>query len=180
MRKEWRVKMNRKIFLILFTSVFSLLLIITIVLIKTGQLTNEQTVMELVEKDGSFKRSEPLVVESLISGSITVRPTGFYDDYEDSVIVDLTQADAKEIVNLLSNTTVKRTVETEQENGQLYYIHLNNNGYTMPYQIDVALTLQLNEDENALIYQSEQGGYVTEDLTIYKKLNEIIEKNSPK
>ena len=50
----------------------------------------------------------------------------------------------------------------------------------MPYQIDVTLTLQLNEEENAMLFEFGSEGYVTADLTIYKKLNELIEKYSVK
>ena len=172
--------MNRKTFLIVFTSVFSLLIIISIVLIKTGQLTNERTVMELVEKHGYFKKSEPLVVESLVSGSITKGTTRYFD-YENDIRINLTKADTKELVNLLSRTNVKRTVETFRGEEETFSIHFNNNGYTMPYQIDVSLTLQLNEEEDAMIFQpGYEYGYVTEDLTIYKKLNELIEKYSVK
>lgn len=172
--------MKRKTFLILFTSVFSLLLISAIVLLKNGLLTNEQTVMELVEKHGYFKKSEPLVVESLVTGTIIKSTTSFYN-YENPISIKLSKEDTKELVNLLSQTKIKRTVETFLGEGETYYIHLNNNGYTMPYQIDVSLTLQLNEEGNALIFGAGyEGEYVTEDLTIYYKLNEFIEKNSVK
>ena len=171
--------MNRKTFLILFTSVFSLLLISAIVLLKNGLLTNEQTVMELVEKNGYFKKSEPLVVESLVTGTIIKSTTSFYY-YENPISIKLSKEDTKELVYLLSQTKIKRTVETFRGEGETYFIHLNNNGYTMPYQIDVTLTLQLNEEENAMLFESGSDGYVTADLTIYKKLNELIEKYSVK
>ena len=169
------MQMNRKTFLILFGSVFSLLIIISIVLIKTGLLMNERTVIDVVEENGDFKVGEPLVVESLISGRISKITTR----YEDAVVVELTEADAKEIVNLLTHTKVNRTAETPQSDREMFYINLNNNGYTMPYQIDVSLTFQLNEEENAMIFQPLFGvEYETEDLTLYNKLNEIIEKTS--
>lgn len=172
--------MNRKTFLILFTSVFSLLIIISIVLIKTGQFTNERTVMDLVEKHGYFKRSEPLVVESLVSGWITKGTTSHFNN-ENDIEINLTKADTKELVNLLSHTKAKRTVETFRGEEETFYIRLNNNGYTMPYQLDVALTLQLNEEENGLIFEPEYAeGYVTEDLAIYTKITELIEKYSVK
>ena len=171
--------MKRKTFLILFTSVFSLLLIISIVLIKTGQFTNERTVMDLVEKHGYFKRSEPLVVESLVSGWITESSTRLSNG--DEVTIELTKEDTKELVNLLTRTKAKRTVETFRGEGETFYIRLNNNGYTMPYQLDLALTLQLNEEEKGLIFEPEYAeGYVTEDLSIYTKITELIEKYSVK
>ena len=170
--------MNRKTFLILFTSVFCLLLISSTILIKTGQFTNERTIMDLAEEHGYFKRLEPLVVESLVTGSIT-KSTSRFADFEDEVRIELTKEDTKELVNLLSRTKAKRTIETLREEGETFNIHLNNNGYTMPYQLDVALTLQLNEEENAMIV-GYADGYITEDLTIYKKLNELIEKYSVK
>ena len=169
--------MNRKNFLILFTSVFSLLLIISVGLMKTGVLVKERTLIEVIEEDRYFNGTEPpLVVESLISGRIIEYPA-----WEEIVKVELTEEDAKEIVNLLSNTKVKRTSKEIQPEVTTYYIHLNNNGYTMPYQIDVSLTFQLNEEKNAMIFRPIYGDeYETEDLTLYNKLNEIIEKTSLK
>lgn len=170
--------MNRKTFLILFTSVFSIVVIISIVLIKTGVLMNERTVIGVIEENGDFRVGEPLVVESLISGSISKSTTSF-SLYGDDVWVELTEADAKELVKLLENTKVNRTVETLRVDTETFNIHLNNNGYTMPYQIDVFLTLQLNEEANGVIFDTGYGeDYVTEDLKLFNKLNDILEKNS--
>lgn len=165
--------MNRKNFLILFTSVFSLLLIISVVLMKTGVLVKEQEwkLIEVIEEDRYVNRTEPLVVESLISGRIIEYPTR-----EKVVTIDLTEEDAQEIVNLLSNTKVKRTSKKIQPDVKTYYISLNNNGYTMPYQINVSLKLQLNEEESGMIFDTVET-YETEDLKIYYKLIELFEKN---
>ena len=165
--------MNRKNFLILFTSVFSLLLIISVVLMKTGVLVKEQEwkLIEVIEEDRYVNRTEPLVVESLISGRIIEYPTR-----EKVVTIDLTEEDAQEIVNLLSNTKVKRTSKKIQPDVKTYYISLNNNGYTMPYQINVSLKLQLNEEESGMIFDSVET-YETEDLKIYYKLIELFEEN---
>ena len=165
--------MNRKNFLILFTSVFSLLLIISVVLMKTGVLVKEQEwkLIEVIEEDRYVNRTEPLVVESLISGRIIEYPTR-----EEVVTIDLTEEDAQEIVNLLSNTKVKRTSKKIQPDVKTYYISLNNNGYTMPYQINVSLKLQLNEEESGMIFDSVET-YETEDLKIYYKLIELFEEN---
>jgi hypothetical protein len=147
---------------------------------KTGHFTNERTVMELMEEYGDFKKWEPLVVESLVTGSIT-KSTSIFFNFEDEVRIELTKEDTKELVNLLSRTKAKRTIETLRDEGETFNIRLNNTGYTMPYQLDVALTLQLNEEENAMIFVPRYAeGYITEDLTIYKKINELIEKYSVK
>ena len=139
---------------------------------------NERTVIDVVEENGDFKVGQPFVVESLISGRISKSTTKF-SLYKSDVMVELTEADAKEIVNLLTQTKVNRTAETYRLNGETFNLHLNNNGYTMPYQIDVSLTFQLNEEENAMIFEPLFGDkYETEDLRLYNKLNEIIEKTS--
>lgn len=136
----------------------------------------ETTLMEVADNSTHFEEVKPFLVESIVSGFMTFREK----DVDERV--ELSKSEAQEMINLLATTKVRKTnkiLKNEDIHG-LYTLSLDNNGYTMSYDVEVFLMFQKNNDSNEVLIITDfsDSVYRTEDLSIYNKLVEIMEKAS--
>ena len=57
---------------------------------------------------------------------------------------------------------------------------LNNENYTMSYDLEIFFMMQKDDETNEVLISADfaDGIYVTDDLSIYDKVIELIEKDS--
>lgn len=132
--------------------------------------------MEVAENSTYFEEGKPFVAESIVSGYLTFR------NHETDAGVALSSSDAQEIIALLATTKVRKTNKTfkvDRSQGE-YMLSLDNNGYTMSYDVKISLFFQKDKDSNEVFIMADfsESNYLTEDLSIYNKLVEMLEKAS--
>jgi hypothetical protein len=61
-----------------------------------------------------------------------------------------------------------------------YMVVLNNENYTMSYDLEIFFMMQKDDETNEVLISADfaDGIYVTDDLSIYDKVIELIEKDS--
>lgn len=136
----------------------------------------ETTLMEVADNSTHFEEVKPFLAESIVSGFMTFREK----DVDERV--ELSKSEAQEMINLLATTKVRKTnkiLKNEDIHG-LYTLSLDNNGYTMSYDVEVFLMFQKNNGSNEVLIITDfsDSVYRTEDLSIYNKFVEIMEKAS--
>ena len=166
-------KKTRAIFIV---TIVVLVLVASLFVINSRGDSNakENTLIDVAKNSSFFEEDKPFVFESLISGRISLKS-------ENSQFAKLSESSAKELANVLNTSTVKESNKSLKSKGYpTYMIVLNNENYTMSYDLEIFFMMQKDEETNEVLINADfaDGIYVTDDLSIYDKVIELIEKDS--
>ncbi|AWE08804.1 hypothetical protein DCE79_16210 [Lysinibacillus sp. 2017] len=147
-------------------------LFVAILFVRGTFFQEETTLLEVAKNSTYFEEDKPFLAESIISGYMTYRYK------EESAGTEISESDAQDIIDLLATTKVKKTLKSIADvDSGMYILALDNNGYTMSYDLAIDFLLKENKDNEILIttnYSDEV--YILEDSNFYNKLVEILKK----
>ena len=135
----------------------------------------ETTLIEEAKNSTYFDEDKPFLAESFISGFMSYRYK------EDEAGTEISESDAQKIINLLTTAKVKKTSKSiaDVDSGG-YILALDNNGYTMSYDLAIEFSMKKNKETNEILIMSNYSDsvYVMEDSNFYNHLVKLLKKES--